>query len=332
MIYNEGFVEFAGTKHPALMGGSPVVHYAEVWSMFVDIIERGRQTGEATRHKDAQLFLNRHGYLEECFVTYTFVPLLATDKSVVAFYHTALETTSQVVGARRTRTLLAIGDAVASSRSIREYWQNLLKVLEDNTDDMHWTIAYSFINNINESFSESEPSAGSSTPRNCTLAGASINTIDKIPLGIDRRPENDHLLELIESAIDSGETMQLDATDESLPSWIFELGPVTKMGMQCKTVLLIPIRPTTKNGSGGYAVLGFLLVGLPSYLRFDEQFSQFIHLCSRQLGTSAASIMLLEQEIRRQEHLAKQLSSSTRQASDLKRKFTRFEEISNIGM
>lgn len=84
MIYNEGFCEFAGEKHPRLMGRSPVTEYAEVWDMFIDIIDRGKTTGQATRHKDQKLFLNRHGYLEECYVTYTFVPLLGPDKTVVS--------------------------------------------------------------------------------------------------------------------------------------------------------------------------------------------------------------------------------------------------------
>jgi hypothetical protein len=137
MIYNEGFVEFAGGKHPRLMGRSPVTEYAEVWTMFAEIIERGKTTGQATRHENVQLFLNRNQYLEECYVTYTFVPIRGFNKKVAGFYHTAIETTSQVLLARRTKTLLAIGDAVTTSRSLVNYWGNLLSALETNTQDMY---------------------------------------------------------------------------------------------------------------------------------------------------------------------------------------------------
>jgi hypothetical protein len=137
MIYNEGFVDFAGGKHPRLMGRSPVTEYAEVWAMFAGIIERGKTTGQATRHENVQLFINRNQYLEECYVTYTFVPIFGLDKKVAGFYHTAIETTSQVLSARRTKTLLAIGDAVTTSRSLVHYWENLLLALETNTEDMY---------------------------------------------------------------------------------------------------------------------------------------------------------------------------------------------------
>lgn len=65
MIYNDGFVEFAGEKHPKLMGGTPMVSYAEVWEpQFAPIIQLGREKRQATRHKDVPLFLRRHGYNE----------------------------------------------------------------------------------------------------------------------------------------------------------------------------------------------------------------------------------------------------------------------------
>ena len=65
MVYNDGFVEFAGEKHPKLMGGTPMVSYAEVWeAQFAPIIKLGREEGKATRHKGVPLFLKRHGYLE----------------------------------------------------------------------------------------------------------------------------------------------------------------------------------------------------------------------------------------------------------------------------
>jgi hypothetical protein len=337
MIYNEGFCKFAGTKHPNLMGSSPVTEYAEVWDMFVDIIDRGRKTGEATRHNDVQLFLNRHGYLEECYVTYNFIPLLGTDKSVVGFYHTALETTNQVIGARRTRTMLSIGDAVASSRSIQDYWKNLLKVLEDNNDDMHWALAYSFsqtegTNSMPASEASTEQGTALHIPRSCTLAGATIEADGKVPLSFDYRNDNTPFVQIIRKSMHYGETLQLDKTDPNLPSWIFESSSNTKTGEPCVSALLIPIRPTMKNDKDGHNVVGFLIVGLSPCLRYDEDFAQFVHLCSRQLGTSAASIMLLEQEISRQRQLTKELSSSHRQAHELEAKLTRFTEISNIGM
>ena len=191
--------------------------------MFVDIVERGRSTGQATRHKDAQLFLHRHGYVEECYVTYTFVPLLGQDKTVVGFYHTAIETTSQVLSNRRTKTLLAIGHAATASRSLQEYWQNLIKTLETHNDDMPWAVAYSFArDNVEaQSASGTDSSAGSSSPgralTSCSLAGVIGRAITQVPLSFDYRKEGDPFVRTIRKPIQRGETIVLHCTDPALP-------------------------------------------------------------------------------------------------------------------
>jgi hypothetical protein len=337
MIYNEGFKEFAGAKHPRLMGRSPKTEYSEVWPMFVNIIERGRTMGQATRHNDVQLFLNRHGWVEETYVTYIFVPILGPDKTVSGFYHTALETTSQVLAARRMQTLLAVGDSLTASRSMHDYWDNLLKVLEENSGDIQWALAYSFANDDgNDSGSDSELSSrGSSSPRvprSCTLAGATVGAVGMVPLSLDRRNEDDAFTKVIRRSITSGQTSLLVRTDPNMPSWIFDLGSGSTDSEPCRSALLIPIKPTKKSDAEGHNVMGFLLIGIAASRAYDENYEQFVRLLSRQLATSAASIMLLEQEIRRQQQLTEQLSSSAKQAQELERKFSRFAEISNIGM
>jgi hypothetical protein len=339
MIYNEGFAEFAGAKHPRLMGRSPKTEYAEVWGMFEDIIRRGRCTGKATRHKDVQLFLNRasSGWLEESFVTYTFIPIIGPEKTVAGFYHTATETTSQVLSARRTQTLLTLGDHLTASRSMEDYWNNVLKALEDN-QDLHWSLAYSFNTDGagNETGSGTQSSRGDSSPakspRGCMLAGATTKAMGKVPLSFDRQDESDAFTQVIKKSMTSGDTELLQNTDLELPEWIFELGAESSDQEGCRSAILIPIRPTTKNEADGGTVIGFLLVGIAATREYDKDLAQFVQLFSRQLDTSAASIMLLEQEIRRQQQLTAQLSTSTKQAQELERKFSRFAEISNIGM
>lgn len=100
MVYNKAFVEFSGSKHPGLMGPTPKIAFAEVWSMFQGIIDQGKLEGKATTHADRSLFLRRHGFLEEVWVTYTFIPLIGEDGSVIGFHHTVLETTDRVLATR----------------------------------------------------------------------------------------------------------------------------------------------------------------------------------------------------------------------------------------
>lgn len=317
------------------MGQSPVIAYTEVWDMFVDIIERGRSTGKATQHKNQRLVLRKRGYLEECYVTYTFVPLLGEKKTVVGFYHTATETTKQVLSSRRTQTLLALADAMKASRSLDNYWQNLFQALETHNEDFPWTLAYSFARPDGDdpiSYTDSGSSASMvRTPSNCTLAGVTGRAIGQVPLKFDRKNEKDPFVQLFKRSISSGEIVVLDQTDASLPLWIFDDGPRDSTGLN-STALLIPIRPTASSDAEGQNVVGFLVAGVSPTREYDHEYAEFAQLCGQQLSTSAASVLLLEQEINRQKKLAEQLSISARQTLDLERKLSKFSEISNIGM
>lgn len=153
-----------------------------------------------------------------------------------------------------------------------------------------------------------------------------------MPLSFDRQDDNDAFTQIIKRCMRSGKTELLQNTDLELPEWIFELGAESHGEQECRSALLIPIRPTTKNEADGGTVIGFLLVGVAATRGYDKDLAQFVQLFSRQLDTSAASIMLLEQEIRRQQQLSEQLSASAKQAQELERKFSRFAEVSNIGM
>lgn len=338
MIYNSHFVEFAGSKHPNLMGGTPIVEYAEVWdTMFADIIKRGREKGEATRHKDVRLFLHRHGYLEEVFATYTFVPILGADKSVVGFYHTAIETTDQVLAARRAKTLLSLGDHATSARSLSKYWETALMGFESNHQDIPYAIAYSFkdssdrdsISSTASSNNVSSTSSGLRFPRSCTLAGALRRPVIGLPMTFDTTDDQDSFVSQVQECTRHGQPLLLEARTGTLPAWLHdredEEGAPT-------SAVVVPIRPTKRNDKEGANAIGFLIIGLSPHRTYDQEYEQFVHLCSRQLATSAASVMLLVQEVHRQKQLAEQLSITTKNQRQSETRFRRFAELADVAM
>lgn len=99
----------------------------------------------------------------------------------------------------------------------------------------------------------------------------------------------------------------------------------------CQGVVVCPIHPTT-----GESILGFLVVGVNPRRPFDDDYSLFIQLLSRQLATSLASVVLFEEEIRRGQRAA-QLAALDRmelseQLIESETKFTRMAEFAPVGM
>jgi len=347
MIYNEGFVEFAGDKHPKLMGGTPMESYAEVWEpQFAPIVKLGRETGRATRHKNVPLSLMRRGYLEECFVDYSFVPIPGPNKNVIGFYHTAVETTIQNLSKRRTQTLLDIGDNAGAARTMKEYWEAVLRGFESNVWDVPYAIAYEFHNDGDGDSVSSERgssdaysfksgsscSAGIRIPRSCSLAGVIGKHIGQVPLTLDVTDQEDVFHQVVKNATKCGQLTEVSLDSSGLPDWLVSDTVGRAFDEPCKSAVVMPIRPTTRNDSEGKNAIGFVIVGLNPRREFDADYERYARLWCRQLATSAASVVLLEQDTAKQKQLTAQLSLSTKKVQESETRFSRFAELSNVGM
>jgi hypothetical protein len=68
-------------------------------------------SGKTAFLEDQRMFLDRRGYLEETFFTFSFSPIRDETGKVASLFHPVTETTSKMVGQRRTHTLrdLSVG-------------------------------------------------------------------------------------------------------------------------------------------------------------------------------------------------------------------------------
>jgi PAS domain-containing protein len=112
-IYNEAYRPFLGSKHPGAMGQPAAGCWAEVWGDLRPKVARVLEAGEATFDQDLLLFVDRHGYLEETYWTFSYSPVRSADGDVVGVF---VATTDVTVARVETRRLVTIRDlAVLSS-------------------------------------------------------------------------------------------------------------------------------------------------------------------------------------------------------------------------
>ncbi len=121
-FYNDGYRPILGTtKHPQALGGSTRDTFAESWDiigpMFADV-RRGIPCGA----EDWLLPLERHGYLEDCYFTFSYSPIRDESGQVGGILVTVVETTARVLGERRLQTLLqSITDGFIALNSAWEF-------------------------------------------------------------------------------------------------------------------------------------------------------------------------------------------------------------------
>ena len=99
-FYNDAYRIIAGEKHPDMLGRSGREVWAEIWqdiSPLVDSVFNGKSTWS----EDQLLMMNRFGYIEETYFTFTYTPILEESGAVGGLFGAVIETTEKVLAARK---------------------------------------------------------------------------------------------------------------------------------------------------------------------------------------------------------------------------------------
>jgi hypothetical protein len=122
MLYNEAYAkEVAGNKHPSLMGTGFQGPFSELWDSVSPIFAECARTGISIRKELDYLPIERFGFLEETFFSWSFTPLYGGTNRILGFYNAPFETTQQVLSQRRMKTINRLGELVARAKTVKQY-------------------------------------------------------------------------------------------------------------------------------------------------------------------------------------------------------------------
>jgi PAS domain S-box-containing protein len=107
-FYNDAYIPTLGIKHSEVLGRPFREVWAEVYDDVADQVERVR-SGEATWNKDLLLLLERSGFPEETYHSFSYSPLHLPDGSVGGLLCIVSEETARVIGERRLETMRQLG-------------------------------------------------------------------------------------------------------------------------------------------------------------------------------------------------------------------------------
>jgi signal transduction histidine kinase len=135
-LYNDGYVPVLGAKHPQSLGQSGMECWAEIWDvvgpLYAEVMEHGRSTWA----DDLLLLMDRYGYVEETYFTFSYSPIRDESGGVGGQLITCAETTERVVGERRMRTLRDLGSRTSEARTAAGACEVAAAILAENPDDV----------------------------------------------------------------------------------------------------------------------------------------------------------------------------------------------------
>ncbi len=141
-FYNDAYTPTLGNKHAWALGCPANTVWAEIWPDIGPRIDRVLRTGEATWDEGLRLFLDRSGYLEETYHTFSYSPLADDDGAVSGMLCVVTEETQRIIGERRLKTLRDAGTRAAVAQSADEACRLVIAALDDNPADVPLALLY----------------------------------------------------------------------------------------------------------------------------------------------------------------------------------------------
>jgi PAS domain S-box-containing protein len=141
-IYNDAAIPIFGEKHPWALGRRVADVWPEAWATIGPMLDSVLATGSATKGEDLLLLLERRGFVEECYFTFSYSPIRIDGGTVCGIFVAVLETTARVIQERRLRILSDLATQIAHGRGQENVFDPIAEALSRNPRDMPFAALY----------------------------------------------------------------------------------------------------------------------------------------------------------------------------------------------
>ena len=141
-LYNDGYARTTlGKKHPWALGRPAHAVWHEIWKEIGPLIHSVLETGEACWEEVLQLILERNGYPEETYHTFSYSPLVGPESIISGMLCVVIEDTVRVIGERQLSALSTLAASLAGTITEQEVFAAIERGLA-NQKDMPCTLTY----------------------------------------------------------------------------------------------------------------------------------------------------------------------------------------------
>ena len=275
-LYNDAYRVICGNKHPQSMGQD----FSECWKEAWPVIGEAHNLalgGDKAFLETQHIFLERHGYLEECFFTFSFSPIRDEAGQVGGLFHPVIEMTNQMLSERRTRTLRDLAAQTGKAKTVNEALLLSAETLAQYDLDLPFILLY-----------ELEPDGDQA--RLIGSTGLSKDTVASLQT-VNFEAEKQALWPFKE-LLRSGLAVRV----RDLPQQIKSAGPFPELP---KDALAVPIIPP-----GTDSPVAVLIAGISPRLRMNDAYRSFYDLLASGVTTAVANARAYDDQRQRAKALA----------------------------
>jgi signal transduction histidine kinase len=282
MLYNDAYRPILGsTKHPQSLGQRGRECWPEIWDIIGPMLEGVLERGEATWSDDQMLPLDRYGFTEECYFTFSYSPIQEETGRVGGIFTAVTETTRRVLGERRLKTLRDLASRTGEGKNVREAGEIALETLSSNSADAPFALEYLL------SDGGEEIHFVGSTNIDPTSFG--------IPTAVVLNTIEDGLIQkAFAQSVQTGKPVVLTDLNR-----YFDALPGGPWPEPTHTAVVLPLtRPSLETP------YGLLVCGVSPRRMLDSDYMSFFQLVAEHSATAMANALVFQEEKRRAEALA----------------------------
>ena len=276
-LYNDAYKSIIGGKHPWAIGKPAREVWNEVWARIGPLLATAMGGVEGTYVEEDLLIMERNGYPEETYYTYSYSPIPDDDGSPGGIICANTDDTQRVQTERQLALLRELASKTVDARTWRDACQRSCLALATNPYDITFALLYARPDG-SESFE---------------LSGCfGLESFDDPSLHIihpatDRRWHAQEALQHRKAAL-------IDGLPEALEGLVVG-GVWAKRSSSMAVVPVVSQREVARDG--------ILVVGLSPHRLFDERYQAFLAQVAAQISDALDSADAYEQEKRRIEAL-----------------------------
>ncbi|HEY2739751.1 MAG TPA: ATP-binding protein, partial [Thermoanaerobaculia bacterium] len=282
-LYNDPYKAIVGGKHPEALGQPASQVWREIWDQVGPRAESVIRDNEGTYDEALLLIMERHGYPEETYYTFSYSPVPNDQGDAGGIICANTEETQRILGERQLALLRELAARTVDARTFEDACSLSARCLETNPYDLPFAAIYlidgAAILAATSGIERHGP-ANPAIPDKIALDGSSPWPFAEVV--------RTHKACLIpDLAVLEG----VGAPFRSLPSGAWQRPP--------RQAVAVPIAPSGQKGQAGV-----LLAGLNPFRLFDDNYRGFVDLVAAQIAACIANAQAYEEERKRAEALA----------------------------
>ncbi len=255
---NDAYLPTTGVKRDWVLGARSDKVWAEIWPDIGPRIEHVLATGESTWDEALRLYLERSGFAEETYHTFSYSPLADDAGTIVGMLCVVAEVTERVIGERQLDLLRDMGARLAAASTRADVMDALTACLTTGAADIPFGLVY-----LTDADGGEAQLAAIHGFQPDTAAAPSRLDPDRAPWRLAQADEGAVVVSIPADA----------AQDIALSHW--QLAP--------SQAFVVPIRV-----SEGGAPVGYFTAGLNPHRAFDANYRGFIDLLTGQIAAAIA--------------------------------------------